>query len=199
MFVTDTTISPVDLARQAEERGFSSLYLPEHTHIPTSRRTPAPTGEPLAQEYRRTMDPFVSLAAAASVTSRIRLGTGICLVAQRDYLVTAKAVATLDVLSDGRFVFGVGYGWNADEMASHDLDPTRRRQILREKVLAMKRLWSDDVASFQGKHVHLAPSWAWPKPTQKPYPPIMLGGAPGPTLFKHIAEFADGWLPIGGA
>jgi probable F420-dependent oxidoreductase len=200
MLATDRSISPVDLAREAEARGFSSVYLPEHTHIPVSRRTPPPTGEPeLSDEYKRTLDPFVALGAAAAATSSIRLGTGICLVAQRDPIVTAKAVATLDHLSGGRFVLGVGVGWNEDEMESHGVDPRARRAKVREHVLAMQRLWADDVASFAGEHVRLAPSWSWPKPMQRPWPPVLMGGAAGPLLFAHIAEYADGWMPVGGA
>ena len=200
MFATDRSIGPAELAREAEARGFHSLYVPEHTHIPVSRRTPPPTGDAaLPEEYKRTLDPFVALAAAASVTSRIRLGTGICLVAQRDPIVTAKAVATLDLLSGGRFVLGVGVGWNEDEMESHGVAPGQRRARTREHVLAMQRLWADDVASYEGEHVRVPPSWSWPKPVQRPRPPIVMGGAPGPKLFAHIAEYADGWMPIGGA
>ncbi len=200
MFATDGTVGPVELAREAEARGFHSLYLPEHTHIPVSRRTPPPMGEPeLPDEYKRTLDPFVALGAAAAVTSRIRLGTGICLVAQRDPIVTAKAVATLDHLSGGRFVLGVGFGWNEDEMESHGVDPRTRRARAREHVLAMQRLWADDVASFTGEHARVPPSWSWPKPVQRPWPPVLMGGAAGPKLFSHIAEYADGWMPIGGA
>lgn len=200
MFATDRAMSPVDLAREAEARGFASLYLPEHTHIPVSRRTPPPTGDAeLPEEYKRTLDPFIALAAAASVTSRIVLGTGICLVAQRDPIVTAKAIATLDRLSGGRVVLGVGFGWNEDEMESHGVDPRTRRARAREHVLAMQRLWEDDVASFAGEHVRVPPSWSWPKPAQRPWPPILVGGAAGGTLFAHIAEYADGWIPFGGA
>ncbi len=200
MFATDRSIDPAHLAREVEARGFASLYFPEHTHIPVSRRTPAPTGEPeLPDEYRRTLDPFVALAVAAAVTSRIRLGTGICLVAQRDPIVTAKAVATLDLLSRGRFAFGVGYGWNHEEMESHGVDPATRRARAREHLRAMEHLWSDDEASFHGSFFHLEPSWSWPKPVQRPRPPVLVGGAPGPRLFEHIAADADGWIPIGGA
>jgi len=199
MFATDVSMSVPALAVAAEERGFHSLYLPEHTHIPTSRRTPPPTGEAeLPEEYRRTVDPFVALAAAAALTERVRLGTGICLVAQRDPIVTAKAVATLDVLSGGRVELGIGFGWNHDEMENHELDFARRRDVTREHLLAMRALWTDDVASFDGEHVHLTPSWSWPKPVQRGGPPVLLGGAPGPKLFAHVAEYADGWLPIGG-
>jgi probable F420-dependent oxidoreductase len=200
MFATDQAIAPGELARAAEERGFHSLYLPEHTHIPTSRKTPPPTGDAeLPEEYRRTLDPFVALGAAAAVTSRIRLGTGVCLMAQRDPIVTAKAAATLDHLSGGRLIFGVGYGWNREEMRSHGVDPRLRRALVREKTLAMQRLWDADEAAFSGEHVRFESSWSWPKPRQRPRPPVLLGGAAGPTLFAHIAEYGDGWMPIGGA
>jgi probable F420-dependent oxidoreductase len=199
MFSTDQSMSVPDLARAAEERGFRSFYIPEHTHIPTSRRTPPPTGDAeLPREYRRTVDPFVALAGAAMVTDRIRLGTGICLVAQRDPIVTAKEVATLDHLSHGRFDFGIGFGWNHDEMENHDVDVKRRRDLVRERVLAMRALWTDDVASFDGELVHITPSWSWPKPVQTGGPPVLVGGAPGPKLFAHVAEYGDGWFPIGG-
>jgi probable F420-dependent oxidoreductase len=200
MFVTDESIDPVRLAREVEARGFRSLYIPEHTHIPTSRRTPPPTGEvTLPEEYKRTCDPFVALGAAAAVTSRIKLGTGVCLVAQRDPLVTAKAVATLDRIANGRFVFGIGFGWNREEMESHGVDFRSRRARAREHVLAMQRLWTDERASFDGEFVRFEDSWSWPKPLQQPRPPILIGGAAGPKLFAHIAEYADGWIPIGGA
>jgi probable F420-dependent oxidoreductase len=200
MFATDQAMDIVALARACEERGLASLYVPEHTHIPTSRRTPPPTGDAvLPEEYKRTLDPFVALAAAAAVTTRLEIGTGICLVAQRDPIVLAKEVATLDLLSKGRFVFGIGFGWNREEMASHGVVFGERRALVREKVLAMQRLWSEDAASFAGEHVRLQESWAWPKPVSDPWPPILIGGAPGPKLFQHVAEYADGWIPIGGA
>jgi len=200
IFCTDRSMSPVELAREAEQRGFHSLYIPEHTHIPTSRRTPPPTGDAeLPEEYKRTLDPLVALAAAASVTSRIRLGTGIALVAQHDTLALAKAIATLDRLCEGRFVLGVGYGWNAEEMRSHGVDVRRRRAVVREKLLAMQELWSKEVAEFHGEFVDFEPSWQWPKPLQQPRPRTLIGGAAGPTLFAHVAEYADGWMPIGGA
>jgi probable F420-dependent oxidoreductase len=198
MFVTDVSIGPAELAREAEARGFDSLFLPEHTHIPVSRVTPAPLGEPLPEEYRHTLDPFLALTAAAAATTKIRLGTGICLVAQRDPIVTAKEVATLDLLCGGRFTFGVGVGWNIEEIADHGVDPGERRALVRERVLAMKQLWTSEVASFEGEHVRFERSWAWPKPVQKPHPPILLGGGGGPVLFRHIAEYADGWIPVGG-
>jgi probable F420-dependent oxidoreductase len=198
MFPTHLAIRPDDLARETEDRGLDALFLPEHTHIPVSRRTPYPGGGELPDEYRRTYDPFVALTAAAVVTDRLQLGTGICLVAQRDPIVLAKEVASLDVLSGGRFVFGIGYGWNRDEMENHEVDPKHRRAVVREKMLAMEALWTQDEAAFAGDHVTLAPSWSWPKPLQQPRPPVLIGGAPGPTLFRHIAEYADGWIPIGG-
>jgi len=200
IFATDRSMSPVEVAREAEARGFHSLYVPEHTHIPVSRRTPPPTGDVvLAEEYLRTLDPYVSLAAAASVTRKLRLGTGIALVAQHDPIVLAKALATLDYLSAGRLVVGIGYGWNEDEMESHGVDPRRRRAITREKMLAMQALWANEVAEFDGEFVRFAPSWQWPKPVQKPRPPVLIGGGAGPILFAQIAEYADGWIPIGGA
>ncbi len=200
MFSTDTSMSVPDLAREAEARGFHSLYIPEHTHIPTSRRTPAPTGTAeLAEEYRRTVDPLVALGAAAAVTERIRLGTGICLIAQREPIVTAKAIATLDQISAGRFELGIGFGWNHEEMENHGVDVKRRRDLVREHMLMMRSLWTDDVAAFDGELVHLDPSWSWPKPVQPGGPPVLLGGAAGPKMFAHIAAYGDGWIPIGGA
>jgi probable F420-dependent oxidoreductase len=193
-------MSPVEHAVEAEQRGFHSLYVPEHTHIPTSRRTPPPTGEAvLPEEYLRSLDPWVALAAAAARTSRIRLGTGIGLVAQHDTLALAKQIATLDLVSGGRLVLGIGYGWNREEMENHGIDVKRRRALVREKMLAMQQLWSQEVASFQGEFVRFEPSWMWPKPVQQPRPRVLIGGAAGPTLFAHVAEYADGWMPIGGA
>jgi probable F420-dependent oxidoreductase len=200
LFATDRCMDPAQLAREAEARGFHSLYLPEHTHIPVSRRTPPPTGdETLPEEYARTLDPFVALAAASSLTERIRLGTGIALVAQHDPITLAKTVATLDHVSGGRVVLGIGYGWNREEMQSHGIDPARRRARVRETVLAMQELWSKETAEFEGEFVRFERSWQWPKPIQQPRPRVLIGGAPGPGLFAHIAEFADGWIPIGGA
>jgi probable F420-dependent oxidoreductase len=200
MFMTDQTMPPVDLARAIEERGLHSLYVPEHTHIPTSRVTPPPTGDAeLRDEYKRTLDPLVALAMCAAATERLIVGTGVCLVAQRDPIVTAKAIATLDHMSGGRFVLGMGFGWNADEIADHRVSMPERRDIAREHVLAMRALWRDDVASFEGKYVQIPPSWSWPKPARPGGPPVLIGGAPGPKLFAHVAEYADGWIPIGGA
>jgi probable F420-dependent oxidoreductase len=200
IFATDLSMTPVEVAREAEARGFHSLYIPEHTHIPVSRRTPPPTGEAeLAEEYKRILDPYVALGAAASVTRTLRLGTGIALVAQHDPIALAKSIATLDYLSQGRLVLGIGYGWNEEEMESHGVDPRRRRAIVREKMLAMQALWAKEVAEFDGEFVRFAPSWQWPKPVQQPRPPVLIGGAAGPILFAQIAEYADGWIPIGGA
>ncbi|GGT50053.1 TIGR03619 family F420-dependent LLM class oxidoreductase [Actinomadura citrea] len=198
MFATDLTMAPHELAAEAEARGFASLYLPEHTHIPVSRATPPPTGDAaLPEEYARTLDPLVSLAAAAVTTERIVLGTGVLLPAQREPIVTAKAVATLDRLAPGRVALGIGFGWNAEEGADHGVPWKRRRAVAREHVLAMRALWTDEEASFTGEFAGFAPSRAWPKPSRRV--PVLLGGAPGPTLFAHIAEYGDGWMPIGGA
>lgn len=200
MFATDTSMDIVALARAAEDRRFDSLYVPEHTHIPSSRTTPPPTGDDvLADEYSRTLDPFVALAAAGVVTERLRLGTGVSLVAQRDPIVTAKAAATLDHLTSGRFVFGIGFGWNVEEMADHGVDFSRRRDVVREKMLAIRRLWTEEVAAFSGEFVNFEPSWLWPKPVQRPHPPVLIGGGGGPKLFDAIAEYGDGWIPIGGS
>ena len=198
MFPTDLTIRPEQLAIELEDRGFESLFFPEHTHIPIGRRTPYPMGGELPEEYKRTFDPFIAVASAAARTRALTLGTGVCLLAQRDPIVLAKEIASLDVLSGGRIVLGVGYGWNVDEMQDHGVDPTRRRAVLREKVLAMKALWTSDVAGFEGEFVRFEPSWSWPKPVQQPHPPVFLGGAAGPILFRHLVEWADGWMPIGG-
>jgi probable F420-dependent oxidoreductase len=198
-FATDTTLDPVTLARAAEDRGFESLWLSEHSHIPSSRRTPRGGVEgagPLPDHYSRTYDTMVALGAAAATTTRIKLATGISLVAQRDPIWTAKEVATIDRLSNGRFIFGIGYGWNREEMASHGLSYRDRRDVLRENVLAMKRLWTDDEATFEGEHVTFEPSWAWPKPLQQPHPPIVLGAAAGPRTIDHLVEFCDGWIPL---
>jgi probable F420-dependent oxidoreductase len=198
MFPTDYSIGPAQLATEAENRGYSALWFPEHTHIPVGRRTPYPAGGELPMEYSHTLDPFVALAAAAAVTERLRVGTGICLVAQHDPIVLAKEVASLDFISGGRFDFGIGVGWNEDEMEDHGVDPERRRAVVREKVLAMKALWTEDEASFEGEFVRFPSSWSWPKPAQKPHPPVYMGGAGGPVTFRHIIEYCDGWMPISG-
>ena len=198
IFSTDRSMSVVDLAQAAEERGFDSVWIPEHTHIPTSRRTPPPTGDAvLAEEYKRSVDPLIALAAAASVTSTIRLGTGVMLPAQREPSVTAKAVATLQNISGGRFEMGVGFGWNEDEMADHGVAYGSRRAHARDHLLAMRALWTDEVAEYHGAHVDFPPTWSWPKP-ERPVP-VLVGGGAGPKMFAHIAEYGDGWIPIGGA
>jgi probable F420-dependent oxidoreductase len=199
IFPTDKAIQPVELAREVEARGFESLWFPEHSHIPASRETPwggRKNAPPLPETYWRSHDQFVALAAAAAVTKNIRLCTGITLVAQRDPIWLAKEVASLDMISGGRFELGVGYGWCVEEMRNHGLDYRKRREILREHVLLMKELWTKDEAEFQGEHARLEKSWAWPKPTQQPHPPIILGGGIGPSTASHIAEFCDGWMPI---
>ncbi len=200
IFLTDRTIDPVTLAIEAEARGFESLYFPEHTHIPVSRVTAPPTGdEELKDEYKRTLDPLIAIGAAAAVTKKIILGTGVSLVAQHDPIVMAKQLATLDVLSGGRVTLGVGFGWNQDEMADHGVDYTTRRAQAREHMLAMIELWTNDEASFSGTYVNFPPSWSWPKPVQRPRLRTLVGGGAGPKLFAQVAEYADGWFPIGGA
>ena len=194
IFPTDEAISPVELGPLVEERGFESLWFAEHTHIPTSRRTPCPVGGDLPREYGRTHDPFVALAATAPVTSTLRLATGICLLVQRDPIVTAKAVASLDVLSNGRAIFGVGAGWNIEEMEDHGTDPQHRFGLLRERVEAVRAIWTDDEAEYHGRYVDFDPIWCWPKPVQKPGPPVLLGGN-GRTVVDRVLAFADGWLP----
>ncbi len=201
VFPTASITPPGALAKEVEDRGFSSLWFPEHSHIPTSRATPWGGREgapPLPGYYSETFDQFVALTAAASATVNLRLGAGITLVAQRDPIWLAKQVASIDVLSGGRFEFGVGYGWNREEMAQHGVNYTQRRALLREKVLMMKELWREDEASYDGDLLHLEPSWAWPKPLQKPHPPISLGSAGGPKTFADIIEFCDSWMPIPG-
>jgi probable F420-dependent oxidoreductase len=197
MFPTRYSIGPAELARGVEERGFESLFVPEHTHIPVSRRSPWPGGGDLPEEYRETLDPFLVLTAAAMATERLLLGTGVCLVVERDPITTAKEVATLDLLSGGRFLFGVGGGWNREEMENHGTDPTRRFAILRERVLAMKEIWTHDEAEFHGTHVDFDPLWAWPKPVQRPHPPILVAGN-GPGTLDRVVEYGDGWIPIPG-
>jgi probable F420-dependent oxidoreductase len=198
-FLTDRAMAPGAFARAAEERGYHSLYLPEHTHLPVGSFPPSLVAGVQLDDYRRSLDPFTALAAAASVTERIRLGTGVCLVAQHDPIVLAKQIATLDHLSGGRFVLGMGYGWNAQEAADHGVAFADRRLVAREKVLCMEALWESDEAAFEGRFVQLPPSFSWPKPVQRPRVKILVGGGPGPKLFAAVAEYADGWMPIGGA
>jgi len=194
VFPTQDTPRPDELARLAEDRGFESLFFPEHTHIPASRETPYPAGGELPPEYSRTYDPFVALTAAAAATERLLIGTGICLVVERDPIVTAKAVASVDVLSGGRFLFGVGGGWNREEMRNHGTDPRTRMRLMTERVQAMQAIWTSDEASFSGEFVSFERIWCWPKPEQKPHPPILVGGN-GPTVFDRVLAFGDAWMP----
>jgi len=196
IFATDYAIRPDELAREIEQRGFESLWLPEHTHIPANRRTPYPAGGDLPKEYWHTHDPFVALTAAAMATTTLRVATGICLLIERDPITTAKEVASVDMLSGGRFVFGIGGGWNAEEMENHGTEYKKRWRLLRERVLAMKEIWTKDEAEFHGEFVNFDKLWSYPKPTQKPHPPILMGGD-GQTTFDRVIEFCDGWMPIG--
>jgi probable F420-dependent oxidoreductase len=197
MFPTDYAI-PVDaLARELESRGFESLWLPEHTHIPASRKSPWPGGAPLPREYWHTLDPFVALGAAAAVTKTLMLGTGICLVIERDPILLAKEVASLDHISGGRVLFGIGGGWNAEEMEHHGTPFAERWKILRERISAMKAIWTQEEAEYHGKYVNFDKLWSYPKPVQKPYPPILMGGA-GPHARQRAADFDGHWMPIGG-
>ncbi|GHH34436.1 LLM class F420-dependent oxidoreductase [Amycolatopsis oliviviridis] len=191
--VTDEGIRPHVLAAALEEKGFDSLYLPEHSHIPVSRESPYPGGE-LPRGALRNLDPFVALAAAATVTSNLRLGTAVALMIQRDLFYTAKEIASLDLLSDGRVIFGVGAGWNIEEMRNHGVDPRTRGALLTEQLQALKAIWTQDEAEFHGKHVDFDPVYSWPKPVRKPHPPIYVAGQ-GPAGLKRLAEHADGWLP----
>src|SRR6059036_284363 len=195
IFATDYAIRPDELARELEQRGYESLWLPEHTHIPASRRSPYPGGGDLPKEYWHTHDPFLALTAAAMATKKLRVATGICLIIQRDPIITAKEVASLDMLSGGRFIFGIGGGWNADEMENHGTIFKKRWRVLRERVLAMKEIWTKEEAEFHGEFVNFDKIWSYPKPVQKPHPPVLMGGD-GPTTFDRVAEFADGWIPI---
>lgn len=196
MFPTDYAIRPDLLAQAVEERGFESLWFPEHTHIPASRRTPYPGGGDLPSEYWHTYDPFVALTAAAMVTTRLRIATGICLLIERDPIVTAKEVASVDRLSNGRFIFGIGGGWNAEEMENHGTNFKTRWQLLGERVLAMKEIWTKEEAEIHGRHVNFDKIWSYPKPLQQPHPPILMGGY-GPTTFDRVIRYCDGWLPLG--
>jgi probable F420-dependent oxidoreductase len=196
MFPTDYAINPVELGRAVEARGFESLFFPEHTHIPTSRMSPFPGGGELPKEYSHTFDPFVALGAIAAVTERLMLGTGICLVIERDPITLAKEIASLDFLSGGRVLFGIGGGWNREEMENHGTDPTRRWKVLRERIKAMKQIWTKDEAEYHGEFVNFDPIWQWPKPVQKPHPPVIVGGD-GPKTLQRVVRYGDGWIPLG--
>ena len=195
MFPTDYSIRPDELARAAEERGFESLFFPEHTHIPASRRTPYPAGGELPKEYFHSHDPFVALSMAAAVTKKIKLATGICLVIERDPIVLAKEVSSLDLLSGGRVILGIGGGWNVEEMENHGTAFKTRWKLLRERVEAMKAIWQNEEGSYRGELVKFDPIWSYPKPAQKPHPPILLGGH-GEVALKRVVAYCDGWLPI---
>jgi probable F420-dependent oxidoreductase len=194
ILLTDYSMQPAALGASAEERGFESLFLAEHTHIPVSRDTPYPGGTELPREYSHTIDPFVGLAAAAAATERLKVGTGICLVNQHDPIDTAKQVATLDHVSNGRFLFGVGAGWNREEMRNHGIDPSRRWGEMRERVEAMKAIWTEDEAEYHGRHVDFDPIWQWPKPVQKPHPPVLVGGV-GDKVLDRVVAYGDEWIP----
>src|SRR6266498_3004647 len=198
MFFTDYSMAPAELGRALEARGFESMWAPEHSHIPLSRKTPFPSGGELPKQYYDAMDPFVTLTAAAAVTSKLKLGTGVCLVIQRDTIQTAKQVASLDQVSGGRFLFGIGGGWNREEMEDHGTDYASRFKRLREQILAMKEIWTKDEAEFHGQHVSFDKIWAWPKPQQKPHPPVLLGGESAHTL-QRVVDCCDGWFPRGRA
>ncbi len=198
MIASDQSMEIRELAHACEERGFSSLWFPEHTHIPISRETPPPTGDAeLPVEYTRTLDPLIAIAAGAAVTERLRFGTGILLPAQREPIVTAKAIATLDHFAPGRFDLGIGFGWNVDEMRNHGIDIPKRRALVKEHLQAMQTLWNPEPTAFAGAQVQITPSWAYPKPAPG-HPRLFVGGAPGPKLLDAVADYADGWLPIGG-
>jgi len=198
IFITDTSIQPAELGRELEARGFESLWVPEHSHIPVSRRSPWPGGPELPKMYYDVYEPFVALAAAAAVTTTLKVATGICLVVQRDPIQTAKDVATLDRVSQGRALFGVGAGWNAEEMANHGTrDFARRFALMRERVEAIKAIWTSSKAEYHGEFVDFEPIYAWPKPVQKPHPPVHVGGGfPGGA--RRAARWGDGWMPIHG-
>ncbi len=197
IFPTDYSIQPAELARAAEARGFESLWFPEHSHIPAARRSPWPGGPELPKMYYDVLEPFTALAAAAAVTTTLKLATGICLVVQRDPIQLAKNVATLDRVSNGRFLFGIGAGWNAEEMGNHGTDFKQRIAIMGERVLAMKAIWTKSKAEFHGAHVDFDPIMTWPKPVQKPHPPIHVGGG-FPKGARRAVEYGDGWMPIFG-
>lgn len=194
IFPTHNAIAPAEVARLAEQRGHESLFFPEHTHIPASRETPYRGEEELPRRYAHTFDLFVAVTAALSATSRLRVGSGVCLVIERDPIITAKEVASVDFLSGGRFLFGVGAGWNREEMANHGTDPRVRMAIMRERVEAMKAIWTSEEASYAGNHVSFDRIWSWPKPAQRPHPPVLVGGA-GPGVLDRVLAFGDAWFP----
>jgi probable F420-dependent oxidoreductase len=194
IFPTADIQNPTELAQMAEHRGFECLLFPEHTHIPSSRDTPYPAGGELPPEYSRTYDPFVALTAAALASQQLLIGTAICLVIERDPIITAKEVSSLDRISGGRVLFGVGAGWNVEEMANHGTDAKRRFGIMRERVEAMKAIWTEEEASYHGRYVEFEKIWCWPKPLQDPHPPVLVGGN-GPTVFDRVIAYGDEWMP----
>ena len=194
VFPADFAADPATIGRLVEERRFESLFFPEHTHIPASRRTPYPPGGELPREYSRTYDPFVALTAAAASTEKLLIATGICLVIERDPIITAKEVASVDRLSGGRLLFGVGAGWNIEEMQNHGTDPRRRFSLMRERIEAMKAIWAEDEASYHGEHVDFDSIWCWPKPISKPHPPVLVGGN-GERVLDRVVAFGDEWMP----
>jgi probable F420-dependent oxidoreductase len=194
IFPTDYTVAPGELGRAAEDAGFQTLLFAEHTHIPVSRDTPPPAGGELPRRYWHTLDPFVACTAVAAATTTLRMGTGICLVVERDPITTAKEVASVDQVSGGRFEFGVGAGWNKEEMRNHGTDPDTRFGLMRERIEAMKAIWTDDEASYHGNYVDFDPIWSWPKPVQKPHPPVLVGGT-GPKALDRVLRFGDVWMP----
>ncbi|MEA2154500.1 MAG: hypothetical protein QOE11_640 [Solirubrobacteraceae bacterium] len=193
-FATHDAIGPGAMARLVEERGHAALYFPEHSHIPASRDSPYPGGGELPRKYANTYDLFVALTAAAAATSHLRIGSGICLVVERDPIHTAKEVASVDHISGGRLEFGIGAGWNREEMANHGTDARVRMAIMRERVEAMKAIWTSEEASYSGAHVSFDRIWSWPKPAQWPHPPVLVGGN-GPTVLDRVLSFGDGWFP----
>src|SRR5215218_354189 len=194
VFATHDSLDPGGIARLAEERGHDALYFPEHTHIPASRETPHPSGNTLPRRYAHTYDLFVSATAAAAATTRLRIGSGICLIIQRDPITTAKEVASVDDLSGGRFEFGVGAGWNREEIANHGTDPRARFRVMRERVEAMKEIWTREEASYEGEFVRFERIWSWPKPAQWPHPPVLVGGN-GKTVLDRVLAYGDAWIP----
>jgi probable F420-dependent oxidoreductase len=192
---THYSIQPAELGRWAEAHGFESLWFAEHTHIPTSRKTPFPLGGELPDYYKEPFDPFIGLTAAAAVTSKLKLGTGVCLVTEHNPINLAKTVACLDRVSNGRFLFGIGAGWNAEEMADHGVEFKDRWKVTRERILAMREIWTKDVAEYHGKFVNFDPMWCWPKPVQEGGPPVLIG-AQSKWVPNRIAEYCDGWLPL---
>src|ERR1700749_321829 len=197
MFFTDYSMAPADLGRALEERGFESLWAPEHSHIPVSRTSPFPSGGDLPKQYYDVMDPFVTLTAAAMATKALKIGTGVCLINQRDPIQTAKQVASIDQVSDGRFLFGIGVGWNAEEMENHGTVFTSRAKLVRERVEAMKAIWSETKPEYHGEFVNFDPMMTWPKRVKKPYPPVIVGGA-FPQAACRAVRYGEGWIPLAG-